>query len=59
LVFSKVRVKFVLSKQETQTFDVERFNLRLLRELEVRKQFQIRVANRFAALENLKMTPRT
>jgi hypothetical protein len=28
LVFPKVRERFVVSKQETQTFDVERFNLR-------------------------------
>ena len=29
------------------------FNLRKLNELEVRKQYQIEIANRFAALENL------
>jgi len=32
---------------------VERFNLRKLNELEVRKQHQIKISNRFAALENL------
>jgi hypothetical protein len=32
---------------------VERFNLRKLNELEVRKQYQIRISNRFAALENV------
>jgi len=31
----------------------ERFNLRKLNELEVRKQYQIEIKNRFAALENL------
>jgi hypothetical protein len=31
----------------------ERFNLRKLNELEVRKQYQIEITNRFAALENL------
>jgi hypothetical protein len=31
---------------------VERFNLRKLSELEVRKQYQIKVSNRFAALKN-------
>ena len=30
-----------------------RFNLRKLSELEVRKQYQIEITNRFAALENL------
>jgi 50S ribosomal subunit-associated GTPase HflX len=31
----------------------ERFNLRKLNELEFRKQYQIEMTNRFAALENL------
>ena len=34
-------------------FDVEKFNLRKLRELEVRKQYQIKTSNTFAALDNL------
>jgi hypothetical protein len=33
--------------------DGERFNLRKLSELEVRKQYHIEISNRFAALENL------
>jgi len=33
---------------------VERFNPRKLSDLEVRKQYQIEITNRFAALENLK-----
>jgi len=32
---------------------VEKFNLRKLIELEVKKQYQIKISNRFAALENL------
>jgi len=40
-------------KQAAQKFDVERFNLRMLNELEVRKQYQIEVSKRFAAMENL------
>jgi len=32
---------------------VEKFNLRKLSELEVRKQYQIKISNRFAAMENL------
>jgi hypothetical protein len=31
----------------------ERFNLRKLNELEVMKEYQIEISNRFAALENL------
>jgi len=42
-----------VSKKAAQKFDGERFNLRKLNELEVRKQCQIENANRFAALENL------
>ena len=42
-----------VSKQAAQTFDVERFNLRKLSALEVRKQYQIEITNNFAALENL------
>ena len=32
---------------------MERFNLRKLSALEVRRQYQIKVSKRFAALENL------
>jgi len=31
---------------------MERFDLRKLNKLEVRKQYQIKISNRFAALEN-------
>jgi hypothetical protein len=34
-------------------FDAEKFNLRKLNELEVRKEYQIIISNTFAALENL------
>jgi len=40
-----------VSKKATQKFDVERFNLRKLNDLEVRKQYQIKISDRFAALE--------
>jgi len=33
--------------------DGERFNLRKLNELEIRKDYQFGITNRFAALENL------
>jgi hypothetical protein len=32
---------------------VERFNLRKLIEMRVRRQYKIRISNRFSALENL------
>jgi hypothetical protein len=52
-VVSKVRERLAVSKQVAQKFDVERFNLRNLNDLEVREQNQIEITNRFTALENL------
>jgi len=49
-VVAKVRERLAISKQDAQKFYVERFNLRKLSELQVRKQYQIKVSNRFAAL---------
>jgi hypothetical protein len=43
-------------KQAAQTFYMERFNLKKLSELEVRKQYLIKISNRFAALENLNVS---
>jgi hypothetical protein len=52
-VVPKVREKWGVNKQAPQNFDVARFNLRKINELEVRKQYQIEISNRSAALENL------
>ena len=49
---AKVRERLAVSKQVAQKFDGERFNLRKLKELEV-KQYQIEIKNRFAALGNI------
>jgi hypothetical protein len=53
LVVAKVRERLAVIKQAAQNSDAERFNLKKLSELEVRKQYQIKISNRFAALENL------
>jgi hypothetical protein len=53
LVVAKVRERLAVSKQAAHKFEGERFNLRKLNELEVRKQYQIEITSRFAALENL------
>jgi len=53
LVVANVRESLVVSKQATQKFDGERFNLGKPHELEVRKKYQIEISNRFAALEKL------
>jgi glycine betaine/choline ABC-type transport system substrate-binding protein len=42
-----------VSKQAAQKLDGERFNLRKLNELGVRKQYQVEITNRIAASENL------
>jgi len=52
-VIEKVKERLAVGKQATQRFDRQRFNLRKLNETEVRKQYQIEITNRFAALENL------
>jgi hypothetical protein len=45
--------RLAINKQSAQKFNVERYNLRKLNELEVRKQYQIKISKRFAALDNL------
>ena len=50
---AKVGERLAVIKQTLQKFYGERFNLRKLNELQVRKQYQIEIKNRFAALGNL------
>ena len=50
LVVAKVRERLAVSKQAAQKLDGERFSLRKLKDLEVRKQYQIEITNRFSAL---------
>jgi len=49
----KVSEGLAVSQQKAQKFNVDRFNLKKLSELEVRKQYQIKISNRFANLYNL------
>jgi hypothetical protein len=53
LLVAEVRERLLARKQAAQKADVERFDLKKLSEMEVRKQFQIEISNRFEALENL------
>jgi hypothetical protein len=53
LIVANVRERLPVSKQAAQKFDEERFNLRKLKEQEVKKKYQIEITNRFAALEDL------
>jgi hypothetical protein len=50
---AKVRGRLPARKQAAQKTDVKRFNLKKLSEMDVRKQLQIELSHRFAALENL------
>jgi hypothetical protein len=52
-VVPNVRERLSVSKQTAHKFYRERFNLRKLNVLEDRKQYQIKVSKRFAALEIL------
>jgi hypothetical protein len=56
MVVAKFREILAVSKQEAQKLCEERFNLRKLNELEVRKRYQMEIKNRFAALENLNLS---
>jgi hypothetical protein len=52
-VVAEFRGRLAVNKQEVKKFDVEIFNLRKPSELEVRKQYQIKISYGSAALENL------
>jgi hypothetical protein len=56
LVVAKVRERLAVIKQVARNFYAQRFNLKNLSELEVRKQYQIKISKRFAALENLNVS---
>jgi hypothetical protein len=53
LVVAKGRERLAVSKQMVKKMDVERFNLKQLHEEEVKEQYQVKIKNKFAALENL------
>jgi hypothetical protein len=53
LVVAKVRERLSVNKQRSQRFNVERFNLKKLNDVEGKEQFHVEVSNRFAALEDL------
>ena len=50
---AKFRECLAISKQTAQNFDGERFNLTKLNVLDYRKQNQIEISNKYAALQNL------
>jgi hypothetical protein len=52
-VVAKFRERSAVSKKAAQKSDGERFNLRNLKELEVKEKYYIEIKNRFAALVGL------
>jgi len=52
-VVKNVRERLAVNKQASHNSDAGRFNRKKINKLEVRKQYQITVPNRSAALKNL------
>jgi hypothetical protein len=52
-VVAKLRERLAVNKQRSQRFDMERFNLNKLNDVEGKEQFRLEVSNRFATLEDL------
>jgi hypothetical protein len=53
LVVAKLRERISVSKRVRQTFDLERFHLQKLGDVEVKEKYQVELSNRFAASETL------
>jgi hypothetical protein len=49
-VVAKVRERLAVNKQASQRFDMERFNLKKLNDVDGKEQFRVEVSKRFAAL---------
>jgi hypothetical protein len=52
LVAVRLREGLSVIKRLAQKFDMHRFDLRKLNDAEVKEQYQVKITNRFAALEN-------
>jgi hypothetical protein len=53
LVVEKLRERISVSKRARQKFDLERFDLKKLDDVEVKEKYQVEISNRFADLESL------
>jgi len=51
-VVAKVRQRLSVSKRLVQKFDMERFNLKKLNDMKVGEECQLKISNKFAALES-------
>jgi hypothetical protein len=52
-VVTKLRERISVTKRSRQNFDLERFDLKKLNDVEVKEKYQIEISNIFAALESL------
>jgi hypothetical protein len=52
-VVAKVRERQAVNKPRLQRFDIERFNLKKLNEVEGKEKYHIEVSNKFSPLEDL------
>jgi hypothetical protein len=50
-VVAKVRERLAVNKQRSERFNMERFNLKKLNNVEGKEQFHVEVSNRFADLD--------
>jgi hypothetical protein len=50
---AELRERISVSKRARQKFDLERFDLKKLDDVEVKEKCQVEISNRFAALESL------
>jgi hypothetical protein len=53
LVVAKIRERLAVNKQGSHKFQMERFDLMKLNEVEGEEKYRVEVSNRFAALEDL------
>jgi hypothetical protein len=52
LIAAKIREKLLVSKRVAHKFDMQRFDLRKLNDAEVKEEYQVKITNRFEALES-------
>jgi hypothetical protein len=50
---AKLRERISVSKQARQNFDLERFDLKKLNDIEVKEKYQVEISNIFVTLESL------
>jgi hypothetical protein len=52
-VVAKIRERIAVKKQGSHKFQIERFDLKKLNEVEGKEKYHVEISNRFAALEDL------